>query len=76
MSPWTQWLIALGVLVVLAPLLARMGRGLGKSAKGGLMLASVLLGIGEVVDQPAKHATEETELAKGSPENDEPPLPR
>jgi hypothetical protein len=40
------------------------------------MLASVLLGFGAVLDQPAKHVIEAAEPPKGSPENDEPPLGR
>jgi hypothetical protein len=74
MAPWIQYLLALAALLVLAPLLAGAGRRLGSKAKSGLMLASVLLGFGAVLDQPAKQAIEATEPAKGSPETDEPPL--
>jgi galactitol-specific phosphotransferase system IIC component len=75
MAAWLQYLIALGALLVLAPLLAWIGVRFGSRAKGGLMMACVLLGIGAVLDQPAKHAIEATDPAKGSPENGEPPLP-
>ncbi|HWW26773.1 MAG TPA: hypothetical protein VNZ85_12830 [Caulobacter sp.] len=74
MAGWTQYLIALAALLVLAPLVAWAARRLGSRAKGGLMLASVLLGFGAVLDQPAKHAIEAAEPVKGAPESDEPPL--
>ena len=74
MSAWIQSLIAFAALLLLAPLIAWAAKRLGSKAKGGLMLASVLLGFGAVLDQPAKHAIEAAEPVKGSPENDEPPL--
>ena len=75
MAPWLQYLIGFTALAILAPLMARVAKAWGSKAKGGLMLASVLLGFGAVMDQPAKHAIEATEKKKGPPENDEPPLP-
>ena len=75
MPIWLQTLLAIGALSVLLPLTAWAGKRLGSKTKGGLALASVLLGFGSVLDQPAKHALEQVEPAKGSPENDEPPLP-
>lgn len=74
MAVWLQYLIAFAALVVLAPLVARLAHRFGSRAKGGLMLASMLRGLGTVVDPPSKHAIEAAEPAKGSPENDEPPL--
>lgn len=74
MAVWLQYLIAFAALVVLAPLVAWLAHRFGSKAKGGLMLASVLLGFGAVMDPPSKHAIEAAEPVKGSPENDEPPL--
>jgi hypothetical protein len=75
MAAWMQYLIAFAALVVVMPLFAGVGKRLGAKAKGGMMLACVMLGFGDVLDQPAKHAIEATEPEKGSPENGEPPLP-
>jgi len=74
MAVWIQYLIAFAALVVLAPLVAWLAHRFGGRAKGGLMLASVLLGFGAVADPPSKHMIEAAEPVKGSPENDEPPL--
>jgi hypothetical protein len=74
MVGWLQYLIAGAAMLVLLPLLAWAGKGLGSKTKGGLMLASFMLGFGDVLDQPTKHAIEATETEKGSAENDEPPL--
>lgn len=67
-------LIGVAALVVLAPLLAWVGHGFGRKVKGGLVAASMLLGLGEAIDPPSKHAVESTERKKGSPDNGEPPL--
>jgi Kef-type K+ transport system membrane component KefB len=73
MAPWAQYLIALVALIVLTPLVAVLAKRFGAKAKGGVMLAGILLGVGNVADQPAKHAMEATEKQKGSPENGDPP---
>ena len=74
MAAWAPWLIGLAVLAALAPLMAGMGRGLGRKAKGGLLLASVLMGFGEVLDPRAKRTIESSEREAASPETGEPPL--
>ena len=58
--------------ILLATLAALLGRRFGSRAKGGVMLAAILLGFGAVVDPPQKHVVEAAEPPKGSPENDEP----
>ena len=73
MPVWAQILIVLVVLAVLAPLVARFAKGAGRRARGGLMMASVLLGFGEVLDPPSKHIIEANEAEeKAQPGNDEP----
>jgi hypothetical protein len=75
MALWIQYLIVFAALVLLAPPLAWAARRLGSRAKGGLMLASVLLGFGAVLDQPAKHAIEATERAEEGEAESEPKEP-
>ena len=70
-----QYLIAIVALLILAPFVAWAARGLGGKVKGGLVLGSILLGFGEVVDPPSKHLVEAMTEPKGSPEKGEPPLP-
>jgi hypothetical protein len=72
MALWLQYLIAAIALLVLAPLIAWLGRRLGSRAKGGLMLASIMLGFGEVLDPPSKRSTKAAESVKGPAETDEP----
>ena len=54
------WVFALVVLAVLAliPLVALAGRKTGRSLRGNLALASILLGFGEPFDPPQKHLAE------------------
>jgi len=68
------YLVGFAALVVLAPLAVVAGRRLGGRARGGLMLASILLGFGAVVDPPARHMIEAAEPPEGAPETGEPPL--
>jgi hypothetical protein len=75
MPVWIQYALALLALAVLAPFVARFARGAGRRARGGLMMAGILLGFGEVLDPPSKHIIEAQEEAKASPENDEPVEP-
>jgi hypothetical protein len=73
MPLWLQYLIALAAFVVVAPMIVWLARRLGDRARGGLMMAGILLGLGEAVDPPSKHLIEAQEgEEKGSPENDEP----
>lgn len=57
MPGWLQILIALGALVVLAPLVAWFGLHHGRKVKGALALAA-FLGFAVVYDQPSKHRIE------------------
>ena len=73
MPLWLQYLIALAAFAVTAPMIVWLARRFGGRARGGLMMAGILLGFGEVVDPPSKHLIEAQEgEEKGSPENDEP----
>ena len=67
---------ALATLLVLAPLLAWLGHRHGRSIKGGVALASIMLGFGVPLDPPAKHFIEAKQgRVKGSDETGEPPDP-
>ena len=46
MPSWLGYLLAFAALLVLAPLLAWLGHKHGRSLKGGLALASIMLGFG------------------------------
>jgi hypothetical protein len=68
-----RWLIAVGVLVVLAPLMARLGVRYGRSTRGGIGL--LLMGLGQVADPPLKHLVEVNDgEEKEAPAPGEPPL--
>jgi len=76
MPLWLQYLIALAAFVVLAPMIVWLARRFGGRARGGLMMAGILLGLGEAVDPPSKHVAEaQGGEEKASPENDEPVEP-
>ena len=68
MPVWMEYGVGLAALVVAAPLAAWVALRLGRSAKGGLVLASFMLGIGEAADPPSKHMIE-----AGTPEDREAP---
>src|SRR5438045_3908389 len=55
------FLIAIGVLVVTAPLIAWVGRKHGRSLRGGAGLAFIMLGFGHVIDPPTRHLIEAAE---------------
>ena len=61
MSTWLGYLAALAALIVLAPLMAWVGHTHGRSIKGGIALASIMLGFGVPLDPPTKHLIEATE---------------
>jgi hypothetical protein len=76
MPAWLSYLLALGALLVLAPLLAWLGHRHGRSIKGGIALASIMLGFGVPLDPPAKHLIEAKQgRVKGDDETGEPPDP-
>ncbi len=75
MAPWLQYLIAGGVLVALAPVIAWAGRRYGKGVRGNLALGAILLGFGEALDPPPKERVESAEPGKKAPLPGEPPLP-
>jgi hypothetical protein len=72
---WWTWLVIVVGLLIVAPLAARAGRGVGRRARGGFLMASVLLGFGQALDPPSKHLIEAREEEKAGPETGEPPLP-
>ncbi|MFI4975681.1 MAG: hypothetical protein ACHP84_14165 [Caulobacterales bacterium] len=67
MRSWQAYLIAAAVLIALAPLFAWAGRRLGRSAKAGVALAGLMLGLGEVMDPPSKHLIEAGDEADKAP---------
>jgi hypothetical protein len=53
------WIVILAVAaLVLIPVLALAGRKAGRSMRGNLALAAILLGLGEPLDPPSKHLAE------------------
>jgi hypothetical protein len=74
MAEWLQFVIAGVALVVIAPLIAGLGKRYAKGARGNLALAAILLGIGEPVDPPSKHKVESAEPGKDIRAPGEPPL--
>jgi hypothetical protein len=55
MPYWLSLLLALLVILVIAPPVARLGAKHGRRLKGGAML---LLGLGSFYDPPKRHAME------------------
>jgi hypothetical protein len=64
MPYWLQILIAILALLVLAPLVAWLGKRGGWGLKGNLALGAFLLGFGEPIDPPPKHKVESAEPGK------------
>jgi len=52
------FLLAIAVLLIVAPVFAWIGRKHGKSIKGGAGLAFIMLGFGHVMDPPTRHIVE------------------
>lgn len=76
MNIWLGDLLALAALIILAPLVAWIGHKHGRSIKGGIGLASIMLGFGVPFDPPTKHLIEAAEgEVKGDNETGEPPDP-
>lgn len=75
MPVWLQWAIGLVVVVILGPVIAIGGKRVGRTVKGGSMLAMALLGFGAFFDPPARHVVEaisEAEDEESEPAGDPP----
>jgi hypothetical protein len=70
MPVWLEYPIAVGLVVLIAPFAARLAKRCARNASGGVALAALLMGIGEVADPPAKHVIEAT-----TPEEKDTPSP-
>jgi hypothetical protein len=69
---WPPYVIAGVAFLVLAPLAAFVGKRYGRSIKGGVVMGSILLGFGHVLDPPGKQAIE---AAREDPGKKGPPAP-
>jgi hypothetical protein len=58
MDGWIGWLIALGLLALIAPFAAAFGRRHGRNVRGTASLALALLGLGQITDPPRRHVAE------------------
>ncbi len=61
-------LIYILLFILIAVLAATFGRSIGRSVKGGIAFASVLLGVGVVMDSPARHGIEAVESERDDSE--------
>jgi hypothetical protein len=76
MGSWVDYLLAFAAVVVFAPLLGWLGARHGRRIKGGVAMASLMLGLGAMFDPPAKAATAAEEaLVKGDKGSGDPPDP-
>ena len=76
MPSWLGYLLAVVAILILAPLIGWLGHRHGRSIKGGVALASILLGFGVPMDPPTKHLIEAKEgRVAGDDESGEPPDP-
>lgn len=74
MPAWLQYLIAIGVLVILAPLIALVGKRHGRRLRGGLGLAILMLGFGHAMDPPPHEKVEASEPGKDARNPGDPPV--
>lgn len=74
MPYWLQVLLALVALAVLGPLMAWIGKRHGRRMKGGVVLASFMLGVGEPSEPPPKHRVESAGPGKDACAPGDPPL--
>jgi hypothetical protein len=58
MNGWLGYLIAFGLLLIVAPLVAWLGRREGRKLKGAAGLAFAMLGFGQVMDPPPQRVME------------------
>ncbi len=71
---WAQYLTALAVIIVIAPLIAWLGRKHGRTIKGGSALALALLGFGAMFEPPKRAEIEaRQELPEEEPGAGDPP---
>jgi hypothetical protein len=76
MPRWLGYVLAVLAIVILAPAIGWLGHRHGRSIKGGVALASIMLGFGVPLDPPAKHLIEAKESrAAGDDESGAPPDP-
>jgi hypothetical protein len=74
MPRWAQYLIALAALVIAAPAVALWAKRHGGRVRGGIGIAALMLGFGEVMDPPSKHLIEANEgEEKQTPTPGDPP---
>jgi hypothetical protein len=76
MPGWLSPLLAIAALLLIAPLIGWVWSRHGRRLKGGLALASIMLGFGVPLDPPTKHLIEAKEgRVKGGDESGDPPDP-
>lgn len=73
MPTWLEYLIAVGALLVIAPLIALAGKRHGRRLRGSLMMASILLGFGHALDPPPHEKVEASEPGKDLRNPGDPP---
>ena len=76
MPDWLAYLLAAVAVVLFAPLLGWFASKHGRRIKGGVAMASLMLGMGAIFDPPQKAATEAEEaMVKGDRGSGDPPDP-